>query len=129
MGLIYSHGNTTRKFMEMLNTVMDEDLSARTDRVLKLARTPNFGFQDQSGKLRKSIKKHRLQNRRNPGYRIVAGEGALDNEGISYALAVEKGHPKRGMKVKLLRRGTPKNSSGTVAARPFLRPALRAGRD
>ena len=129
MGLNYTHSNTVRKFAEMLNETMDEDLSERADRVLAQAQTKNFGFQDQSGNLRKSIKKVKIANKRIPGYRIQAGEGALADNGNSYALAVELGHPKRGMATKLKRRGTPKDSSSSVAARPFLRPSLRAGRD
>jgi hypothetical protein len=125
MGLNYSHGQTVRNFREWITEITDDDLSERADRVLKQARTPGFGFKDQSGDLRRSIVKRKIsRNPRVPGYRIVAGEGALNNDGNSYALAVEKGHPKRGRKA-----GSGVGSAGTVAARPFLRPSLRAGRD
>jgi hypothetical protein len=120
MGIIYNSSQTRTKFQAYVAEVMDEDIKERAQRVVDLAKTPNFGFIDRSGRLRKSIKMRKVRNPRVAGYRIVAGEGVfpmkMTPKGLrarsnkSYALAVE--------------RGTPKSR-----AHPYLRPALWAARD
>jgi hypothetical protein len=124
MTVKFDRGSAKRKFATLVKDWADEDLSERADRILAQAKTPGFGFTDRTGDLRKSIRKVKVAQPRVAGYRIVAGEGALGNDGKSYAAAVEKGHP-----VIHTDENGNKTLVGYANPKPFLVPSLQAGKD
>jgi uncharacterized protein YdeI (BOF family) len=124
MTVKFQGGEARRKFQSLVKQWADDDLSERADRIVAQAKTPGFGFTDRSGKLRGSIHKKKIAQPRVAGYRIVAGEGALGNDGKSYAAAVEKGFV---FLTKDKKTGKPKIVS--VDPHPYLNPALQAGKD
>lgn len=119
------------KFLEYVKDCVDDDISARADRVLAVAKTDNFGFTDRTHKLRDSIHKVKGRHSRISSYSIVAD--AKDPFGNSYAYWVEMGHPgKVSKKTELTEDGEPievESRSGGSAPHPYLGPALAAARN
>jgi hypothetical protein len=119
-GVTYKSSDTRQKFQQYVAEVMDENIKARTQRVLDMAKTDNFGFTDRSHRLRDSIRMVKARNPKVASYKVIAGEGvfpmAMTPKGLkprsdkSYAHAVEVGTP-------------------TSDPHPYLQPALQAARD